>query len=216
MRSEPNTLMVRFGKRASIMLVEFANCRPDPAAFLRFKRRWERVSLLKWKGDHEGFLSCQRLVREVWEGKKKGIEWMQVMSGLGIELGDYIVEEHERIPAPPIAVDWEAGQVVLCPRNLEDLVWLTLLQHSHRLGICATKNDGCATPYFLKYRPQQEFCSEACALPRQREFKRRWWAEHGKGWERKRRRKLGTEGHGEFWRNVGSRRKRRKAKEARR
>lgn len=213
MNNKPNTLVPRFGKRASTMLKDFANCLPNQAAFEQFKRKWERVSPLKWKSDRDGFLWSQGLVREIWEGKKKDIEGLQVMLGLGIEPRDYTAEEGERILTPPIAVDWQAGQLVLSPRNLEDLMWLTLLQNSRRLGICADKNDGCPTPYFLKYRPQQEFCSEACALPRQREFKRRWWAEHGKEWQRRRRTKHQAKGVNQFWENSGSnRRKKHEAK----
>jgi len=217
MKNEPNTLAVRFGKHASRMLVEFANCLADSAAFIQFRRKWEQVSPLKWKGDHDGFLWSQGLVREIWDGKKKGMEGLQVMMGLGIEPADHTAEEGERVPAPPIVVNWQAGHLVLRPRNLEDLVWLTMLQNSARLGICTSRKDRCLTPYFLKYRPQQEFCSAACAKPRQREFKRRWWAEHGKEWQRKRQRKQGRKGATQFWGDSGSsnRRKERKAKERR-
>lgn len=195
------------------MLVGFANCPPDLAAFVQFKRKWEQLSPLKWKGDHNEFLWSQGLVREIWEGKKKGIERLQVMLGLGIEPADYTAEEGERVPAPPIVVDWQAGQLVLRPRNLRDLVWLALLQNSDRLGICASRKDRCSTPYFLKYRPQQEFCSAACAQPRQREFKRRWWAEHGKEWQRKRRGNQGAKKSNQFWADTGSNhRKQRRAK----
>lgn len=40
-------------------------------------------------------------------------------------------------------------------------------------------NPDCLTPYFFAKRRSQKYCSDACALPAQREFKRRWWAEHG-------------------------------------
>jgi len=168
------------------MLVEFVNCLPDEPAFLRFSGKWQRVSPLKWESDHKSFLWSQGLVRAIWEGKKKGIEGLQVKLGLGIQPEAYFAEEGDVVPAPPISVDWDRGQLFLTPRNLEDLIWLVLLQQSRRLGICASKGNDCPTPYFLKYRPQQEFCSDACALPRQREFKRRWWAEHGKEWQRMR------------------------------
>lgn len=190
-QNEPNTLAIRFGKRAEEMLVEFANCRPESASFARFKAKWQ-TGPFKWRGDHQHFLFSQRIVREIWEGKKKGLEEIQVASMLGIETQDRFADEDERISAPAIEVDWGAGQLVLVPRSLEDVVWLTLLQHSRRLGICANKNGECVTPYFLQYRKRQKFCSEVCALPAQREFKRKWWGTHGKEWKRKQQRKRGT------------------------
>jgi len=174
------------------MLVEFVNCRPEEAAFVRFKNKWERVGPQKWAGDHKDFLWSESLVRAIWEGRKKGIEGFQVMLGLGIQTEDTYADENDLVPASPIAVDWDLGRLVLVPRKLEDVIWLTLLQQSRRLGICADKDNGCPTPYFVKYRPQQEFCSDACALPRQREFKRRWWAEHGREWQQSRQHKRGT------------------------
>lgn len=189
-QNESHTLAVRFGKRAERMLEDFVNCLQGPEPFKRFKQKWE-AGPFKWRGGQEHFLWSQRVVREIWEGKKKGIEGMQVGSSLNIEPGGYFAEEGEHIGPPPVQVDWEAGQLVFVPRNLEDVVWLTLLQHSRRLGICENKDGGCVAPYFLKYRARQKFCSDKCAEPAQRQFKRNWWAAHGKEWKRKRQRKHG-------------------------
>ena len=54
----------------------------------------------------------------------------------------------------------------------------------HCLKVCPNK-DGPA-PYFFATRSSQVYCSYVCALPRQREFKRQWWAKHGATWRRKR------------------------------
>lgn len=48
------------------------------------------------------------------------------------------------------------------------------------------KNPECLTPYFFATRQSQKYCSDACAKPAQREFKRKWWAEHGEEWRAKR------------------------------
>lgn len=57
-------------------------------------------------------------------------------------------------------------------------------------------NPDCPAPYFFAKRRSQKYCSDACALPSQREFKRRWWAEHGearrKASAKKSRRKRGN------------------------
>ena len=40
-------------------------------------------------------------------------------------------------------------------------------------------NPDCVAPYFFAARRSQKYCADICARPSQREFKRRWWAEHG-------------------------------------
>ncbi len=47
-------------------------------------------------------------------------------------------------------------------------------------------NPACPAPYFIGRRRSQRYCSDACALPAQREFKRIWWREHGNNWRRRR------------------------------
>lgn len=40
----------------------------------------------------------------------------------------------------------------------------------------------CKAPFFFAQRRNQKYCSDLCAKHSQREFKRQWWAEHGKEW----------------------------------
>jgi hypothetical protein len=49
-------------------------------------------------------------------------------------------------------------------------------------------NPDCLTPYFIASRRSQKYCSDTCAAPAQREFKRRWWAEHGEARRKARKR----------------------------
>ena len=58
------------------------------------------------------------------------------------------------------------------------------------LGKCADRarycaNPSCVAPYFFARRRNQRYCSDACAAPAQREYKRRWWDEHGNEWRSK-------------------------------
>lgn len=69
----------------------------------------------------------------------------------------------------------------------DDQIMLFILRALHlaeKMRYCA--NSECPTPYFLAVRRSQMYCSETCALPAQREFKRAWWAEHGEQWRKKR------------------------------
>jgi hypothetical protein len=59
-----------------------------------------------------------------------------------------------------------------------------LIRPNVHTSICT--NPRCSAPYFFSSRLGQKFCSDACALPAQREFKRRWWAEYGREWRAKR------------------------------
>ena len=84
-----------------------------------------------------------------------------------------------------------------CTRKLTDLqkmwivseadafgqVLLRAVDVADRMRRCPTP--ACAAPYFIAQRRSQRYCSDACALPAQREFKRIWWREHGNQWRRK-------------------------------
>jgi hypothetical protein len=94
-----------------------------------------------------------------------------------------MLHPEESLDGPPIHVNLDAGTVVLLPRTVDEALWIALLQNYKKLAICENKN--CQHPYFLRYRPRQIYCSEKCALPSQREFKKRWWDEHGKQWRAK-------------------------------
>jgi hypothetical protein len=39
-------------------------------------------------------------------------------------------------------------------------------------------NPDCVAPYFFSQKKGQKYCSDVCALPAQREAKRRWWREN--------------------------------------
>lgn len=72
------------------------------------------------------------------------------------------------------------------PRPFEQA--LTYLMNSaKRTRHC--KNPECPAPYFFADRRNQKYCSEVCALPEQRAFKRRWWQQNGKKWRENRERR---------------------------
>lgn len=59
-----------------------------------------------------------------------------------------------------------------------------------RTRVC--KNADCRAPYFLADKRNQLYCSETCALPAQRRFKRLWWRQNGKRWRENRERREKT------------------------
>lgn len=68
------------------------------------------------------------------------------------------------------------GNIVLTLLHAERIV--------DRMRYCP--NPHCGAPHFIARRRSQKYCSDACSLPAQREFKRAWWDEHGKGWRAER------------------------------
>ncbi|MCI0723405.1 MAG: hypothetical protein L0338_31245 [Acidobacteria bacterium] len=58
------------------------------------------------------------------------------------------------------------------PTHFDRLIH-TLQRLGRRTRHC--ENPNCPRPYFFASRSSQRFCSNACAVPAQREAKRRWW-----------------------------------------
>jgi hypothetical protein len=189
------TLALKFTEELAELLMDFANTRPEDLE--RFEMKWsERVGRGWYSGTgrEDGAktrLEVQTLVRQIWEGKCQGSEGTLVEQGLSLryprqEEGWYDTSQQL------FHVQWDQGVVWPSPRDLGDYVWFSLLKYSQQLGICANKDNECPTPYFIKKKPNQKFCSEVCALPSQREFKKQWFRVHGdewrKKWQRKRKR----------------------------
>lgn len=166
-------------KWAPEMLIDFAN-----ASEQWFGKQWRKKyvwkNLLTWTEETEGFSASQEIVRNIWKGTADGAYEVSRHLGLGKHGSE------RKFGPSPLHIDWKKGNLYFGASDLNELLWFTLLHYSQRLGICANEKSArtpqgtCVTPYFIKYRPQQQFCSEECALPAQRESKRRWWSEHRK------------------------------------
>jgi hypothetical protein len=181
MKRPLHALPIRFTKVAAKLLTDFANKDLEG-----FASKWSEGVGTTWIGGVESFAESQRVVREVWEGKMGGAQ--AVSWGLGL-IADR--PEYQGSSMQLIRVDWERSSLFLTPRDLNEYVWLSLLQYSQRLGLCENHGGDCKNHYFVKIKPNQKFCTEECALPAQREFKRQWWDSHGQQWRRKRAKKKG-------------------------
>jgi hypothetical protein len=175
MANARHVLAIKFNRKAARMLTEFVNMAPEPPVISRFVNKWQGLFGLKWPGSQSDFPDTQRIIRSFWRGKKRGIEGLQIGLSLGLEPPNY-AEEGEPMIKPPFTVDFETGSLYLTPHNLNQLLWLTLLQHARSLGICQhAGGHGWTHPYFIKYRREQKYCCNPCAAPAKREAKRRWW-----------------------------------------
>jgi len=172
MANARQVLAIKFNRKAARMLVEFVNMEPDLSKFVP---KWGGIFGLSWS--QFDIKSTQRIIRSLWQGKKAGIEGFQIGLSLGLNPPNY-AEGHEPMIQPPLIVDFRAGGFRVIPRDLEQLIWLVLLQHSRHLGVCQNKKSpgyGWPHPYFIKYRPEQKYCCDRCAAPAKREAKRQWW-----------------------------------------
>jgi len=179
-----NTLAIRYTEAGADLLLDFVNTRSEREAFDRFNERWYEKTSHVWVGEIENFVATQQRVREIWEGKKHGDEASIIKWAL-VRRPEYEDSSWYSF----IEVGWEEGTLKVRPRDLNDFIWLLLLQYSSQLAICANREGGCVTPYFIRKRPGYKYCSDVCAKPAQQAFKRQWWNEHGEEWRQERLRK---------------------------
>jgi hypothetical protein len=119
------------------------------------------------QGEERGILDLRNLVRKVWiepdlRTKRYGVfllwKWAMFPKGW--------VEQGIPSSLPP-------------PSPFEQVIQL-LIDAADFARYCG--NPECVAPYFFASRRNQKYCSDACAKPAQKEFKRQWWAEHGEEW----------------------------------
>jgi hypothetical protein len=174
--------------KAKSFLTELANLTDDEVA--RFQKRFgdliPRVGIAlfattladkhsirelteedKKQSEEHWILELRNLVRRVWiepdlRTKRYGVFllWKWAMFSKGW------VEQGIPYSLPPPNPFEQAIQLLIDAADL-----------AHYCG-----NPECFTPYFFASRRNQKYCSDACAKPAQREFKRQWWAEHGEEW----------------------------------
>jgi hypothetical protein len=95
------------------------------------------------------------------------------------KIGEHVEEFQEKAEIPGVWIYRESPAFVL--------VLLRALHVADRMRHCP--NAACPAPYFIARRRSQKYCSDACALPAQREFKALWWKNYGTEWQRARRAK---------------------------
>lgn len=69
-------------------------------------------------------------------------------------------------------------------RSLFDDAVMYLFKRVRKMEIC--QNPECPACYFWATKRGQKYCSEVCAGPAQKSYKRRWWQKHGREWRRRR------------------------------
>ena len=138
----------------------------------------DKLDDLQWVGE---MVQVRDALRAIWrEPDLRRREWLT-----------YRLREHLMAKADSRFI--QAAGVISGPEVIDRLpppspfeqAIMQLLKSADRARYCA--NPDCPAPYFLAKRRSQKYCSDICALPAQREFKRRWWDEHGKARRKARR-----------------------------
>lgn len=165
--------------RPDELLREFVNLRDRDAA-ARFIRRY---GVPRPEYGEDECLWARDLFRKIWERKHTD---EKIEEQLELLLGIYIHRKgsKEYYERPALRVDWNRRSIRTVPRDLLDLIVVTLLVNAKRLRLCA--NQECPARYFVARRTDQRYCPGDCAQLAQREHKQAWWAKHGKQWRRRR------------------------------
>lgn len=187
--------------KAHEFLRELANLRDEQAAVQRFERLWAGVFqpevplglVSEWaiRGEEESVVNLPQverqrrywlvplrdIVRHLWQCDPRTKQW-----GIFSLLERFFaVGFRDREAGPWTAnTQWHQGPDLPAESSCER-IFICL---NDRTSVCA--NQDCAAPYYFPVRATQKYCSEECAAPAQRKFKRTWWNEKGPAWRTKR------------------------------
>ena len=183
---------------AKSFLVELANLSNDAKAVTRFENRF--APFLPWAGkqvqrwpvpfvsvdsgqppsgitnkidlSNDRIFSLRKTLRSVWATSDlKEKEWRIFLFRADTTMTVSFLSSLE-VPAPSL---FEQTVMYL-------FKWASTTRCCH--------NRECHSPYFWASRRSQKYCSDVCALPAQRSYKRLWWQKNGEEWKRLRAKKL--------------------------
>jgi hypothetical protein len=182
---------------AKSFLQELANLSDDPKAVTRFERRF--APFLPWAGQqtqprtvpfdsvdsgepassiltidlsNDRLFSLRNKLRSVWATSDlKEKEWRIFLLRADSTM----------------TVSFLSSLEVPAPSPFEQTV-MYLFKRASKTRCC--HNRECHSPYFWASRSSQKYCSDVCALPAQRSYKRLWWQKNGEEWKKLRAKKL--------------------------
>jgi len=198
MRANAETLARISHKKAKAFLKELANFRDEHCAFRRLQLHFGRIFLpevplslvrewaIRVEEEDVVELSQDEILRKYWLIPLRNavrVLWTATdlrtkQWGIFRILEKFFAIGDRSLAVGPVRDDIEwvlgstLGPVTDCERIFERL--------SGRTSVC--HNSACPAPYFFAVRASQKYCSDACAAPAQREFKKKWWAKHGAHW----------------------------------
>jgi hypothetical protein len=121
----------------------------------------------------------RRKVRDIWlMPDRRGKEWyaFRMIESAGIAVAN--VPPYEARLERDLGTLWSNARKPVPPLTAIELCLRHLIAKGDKARICQNKD--CDKPYYFATRRSQKYCSERCALPAQRKFKRDWWNRSGK------------------------------------
>jgi hypothetical protein len=180
-------------RKLFLALGEFANIRSDAEGWAHFRKRWPNFFP---ESEYDKVARCEKpsifdysyWLNQIWIGGETE-PYLRILLGIesALEPADEGTPEDSwivglsSIPAQFYA-DWDEGIFRYeggC--DFQRALYLLFLD-SWRARVC----EKCGAK-FIAARAAQKFCTTDCSAAVQREFRRRWWAEHGAAWRQKRR-----------------------------
>jgi hypothetical protein len=182
---------------AQKFLNELANLRDEQAAGQRFVELFRDVFLSEvpddlvrhWalQGEEDGVyaLSAEDILREYWLIPLRAYVrhlWTKdartKLWGIFMILEKFFAVSFRDPESGPWTTDtqWFRGRDLPPESNCERIFQYLSEPTSIR------KNAECPAPYFFPIRKGQKYCSETCAAPAQRAFKKNWWRDNGTAW----------------------------------
>lgn len=166
-----DTLKEFYGPPRRRLIEDFLNWPNDADDILRFTLRYG--PLLAEPGEGKEF----EFRISAFEGHRKHFRWLWLNAN--------------QFP------DWEPqggtlafrkGWITYRAPSLHMFLYMDLVTcEAKRLRTC--KRPDCPTPYFIAGHLKQRFCSDKCAEWGQRQWKQKWWKEHGETWRAQRSKK---------------------------
>ena len=165
----------RWSKERQEILLDLANLQDDSCE--HFRRRFDRLDVALQEDD-EAILRFRNELRIVW--REEDLPFGEVLQYWGHCVNG------SSLPAFRVMVWRDVAHSFVPNSNILALsLGMAASEWKSKMGVC--ENPDCVQPYFLNGRSTQRFCDRrACSAFGQREHKRKWWAEHGQEWKRKR------------------------------
>jgi len=158
-----------YGPKRDRLIQEFVNWPDAPESIVLFTKRYGplrhlpragaefKYKLSAWKAD-------QDQLRSLWKEIRKS-SW--------------------EMPRDHGAMSYENGHLFYYTYTLFSFLCLDLVTCPvERLRVC--ERPDCFQPYFIAHHLGQKYCSHLCAGWVQKQWKNKWWAEHGSQWRKKR------------------------------
>src|SRR4029077_19673296 len=163
-----------FGPPGRRLIEDFLNLPANTDRVLVFTRKYGPIQAYPRPGQKFRFQVS------AWTKLREGLRtlWKHPAPTTAWELG----------PRDLRSVSYEDGFLTITVQTLYEFLCIDLVTCAREKRRFCT-NPQCANPFFIAHHLGQNYCADTCSRWGQRQYKRKWWAEKGPEWRRKRRKR---------------------------